>query len=207
MALKNKIINFYLVWSQSQFYLLCAGHLRLKKLLPIYTWDSILIFEFIWQLMGSIPQPWNFTWKLELWHLISFLVLFQKVYTRIRWDNLLPSNLGNNFELDMKFFWPYFFPFGGEGETLFSLNMHLISDIKCTCIYMYGMYYFLQCRIPFFFSGLQEDDQMLLLFAMSYTGLSCNYLWLLWINQMVNKHIIGYENYLNTFFAIWYETL
>lgn len=58
-----------------------------------------------------------------------------------------------------------------------------------------------------FFLGLQEDDQMLLLFAMSYTGLSCNYKWLLWINQMVNKHIMGYENYLNTFFAIWYETL
>lgn len=151
MALKNKIIDIYLVWSQSQFYLLCAGHLRLKKLLPIYTWDSILIFEFIWQLMGSIPQPWSFTWKLELWRPISFLVLFQKVYTRIRWDNLLPSNLGNNFELDMKFFWPCFFPFGGEGETLFSSNMHIISDIKCTCIYMYGMYYFLQCRIPFFF--------------------------------------------------------
>lgn len=93
------------IFSQSQFYLLCAGHLRLKKLLPIYTWDSILIFKFIWQLMASIPQPWSFTWKLELWHPISFLVLFQKVYTRIRWDNLLPSNLGNNFELDMKFFW------------------------------------------------------------------------------------------------------
>lgn len=204
MALKNKIIDFYLVWSQSQFYLLCAGHLRLKKLLLIYTWDSILIFEFIWQLMGSIPQPWSFTWKLELWRQISFLVLFQKVYMRIRWDNLLPSNLGNNFELDMKFFWPCFFPFGGEGETLFSSNMHIISDINCTCIYMY-LLFFTKSYSFFFFLGLQEDDQMLLLFAMSYTGLSCNYLWLLWINQMVNKHIIGYENYLKTFFAVWYE--
>lgn len=150
MALKNKIIDFYLVWSQSQFYLLCAGHLRLKKLLPIYTWDSILIFKFIWQLMASIPQPWSFTWKLELWHPISFLVLFQKVYTRIRWDNLLPSNLGNNFELDMKFFWPCFFPFGGEGETLFSIYMHLISDINCTCIYMYLLFFTMAYSFFFF---------------------------------------------------------
>lgn len=99
----------------------------------------------------------------------------------------------------MKFFWPCFFPFGGEGETLF----HLISDIKCTWIYMYLLFFTMS--YSFFFLGLQEDDQMLLLFAMSYTGLSCNYIWLLWINQMVNKHLIDYENYLETFFAVWYE--
>lgn len=66
-------------------------------------------------------------------------------------------------------------------------------------MYIHVFIIFYKVVFLFFFLGLQEDDQMLLLFAMSYTGLSCNYLWLLWINQMVNKHIIGYENYLKTF--------
>lgn len=108
--LKMKHLVFFLVWSQSQFYLWCAYHLRLKKLLSVYTWDNILISEFVWQLMASIPQPWSFTWKLELWHLISSLVLFQKVYMRIRWEWHITFNTGEQLCVCYQVFFTMFFP-------------------------------------------------------------------------------------------------